>query len=216
MRAWLIGWLIFTVGVGFYLSNRGLATCSSWSYWNNACDSLTSWGSDLHCRQFWLLRDIELCPGNTLPRTNVVGSPRSYPFLSVVKVADKAHFLPLETLIGWNIGRTAQLHSYATHTPGRLDSFLHLCSSLNVVSRIQIFRHVRLYSGRLAIASALSSLWLRKVNPRDLKVMTVGNLTSYNQGLRAVITSSIVVSNIYSLQFWHDSLELTEDVIKYG
>ena len=111
MRAWLIGWLIFTVGVAFYLSNRGLATCSSGSYWNKAWDSLAGRGCDLHCRQFRLFRDIELCPGNTLPRTNVVVSPRSYPFLAVVKVADKAHFLPLETLVEMVFASQVRVHA---------------------------------------------------------------------------------------------------------
>lgn len=89
------------------------------------------------------------CPGNTFSRANVVGSPRFYPFLAVAKVADIAHFLPLEILGGWSTGRTAHLHTYAALPSGRLHSFFHLCSSLNVVSRIQIFRHVQLYSGCL-------------------------------------------------------------------
>ena len=46
--------------------------------------------------------------------------------------------------------------------------------------------------------------------------MTFGNLWGSNQGLRAMIASSIVVSNKDGLQFWHNSLELAEDVIKYS
>lgn len=109
----LIWWLIHTVGVAFYLSCRGSATCSFGSYWNKAYDSFAGRGSDLHRQQFRLFRDIELCPGNTFSMANVVGSPRSYPFLAVAKVADIADFLPLETL---KDGALGQLHAF-TLTP---------------------------------------------------------------------------------------------------
>ena len=51
-----------------------------------------------------------------------------------------------------------------------------------------------------------SSLSPTKVHPRDLKAMTFGNLRSNNQRLRAVITSSAVVSNMNGLQLWINSL----------
>lgn len=42
-----------------------------------------------------------------------------------------------------------------------------------------------------------------------------GNLRSCNQSLRTIITSSVVASNIDGLQFWHNSLELTKDIINF-
>ena len=158
-----------------------MATCSSRSYWNKARTGLAHQRTSLYCRKFAFFRNTLLCPWNTFPRANVVGSPSSYPVMAEVEVTDVAPLLPFRTLVGWSVRRTVNLHAHAANTTRRLNGFLRLCSHVNVVSGIQMYCHVRLYRSCLAIARTFSCLWLRKINPGDLKATTFGNLRGCNQ-----------------------------------